>query len=73
MCLGHTSHTGRPEPDELVPARYALRVSELILHPKHSERQHFGLSVRTACPAIERHAPRRKFQQTVGSVENHQP
>src|SRR5262249_56988357 len=29
MSLDNTSHPGRPEPDELVPSRYALRVGEI--------------------------------------------
>ena len=27
--LDHTSHTGRPGPDELVPSRYALLIGEI--------------------------------------------
>ena len=29
MSLDHTSHPGRPGPDELVPSRYALRVGDI--------------------------------------------
>ena len=29
MSLDNTSHPGRPEPDELVPSRYALRVGDI--------------------------------------------
>jgi glyoxylase-like metal-dependent hydrolase (beta-lactamase superfamily II) len=29
MSLNNTSHPGRPEPDELVPSRYALRIGEI--------------------------------------------
>ncbi len=29
MSLNNTLHLGRPQPEELVPARYALRVGEI--------------------------------------------